>query len=1003
MLQFGSRTITVDGVTVFSDHADPLQFWYLPAPVSLAHRPPDNRVDFTFIKFKPAAATAGAKGGGFLMFESSLRLPKEIENKIKGELAGMVSGGEPLLTPVQFDEGKVRCIALDLEGAGGTAAQPAPPGAFRVVEAIHGATTPSLGGDNVAAFSLSLSQEGAIIVEKAFELGATPVGVIYDLKYTGLRPALHVEITADYERIYNHFSAGLEGQYAWFRIGIEAGFEKLVQEGAIQIKVIDFTGEDDKQQKEKWALDFFKEKLLADWFEPTLTPGQEKGGAAQPEGLDAVMKRAKDLAGDAAKAAKDAVSGKSDKQPDKPASQPAKAQGQPDSTQTSTPPKPPVQPQPQPQAADIRQAAEMQIVSRSPDPLPAGYGIAHKPAAAGVSETLTVTGPAGATVTVDGQSRPLQGGALALDVAPESTHSVKVAWPPAPAAQATQETFNLFFTFENPEPAPGWGPAHPVYRAYVANNPQPPDARFTGSAAPGKTAPPGGAQALQDWLDRLASPRIVSMTGHASFEGDSSAAKRAYNMSLSQRRLDIARGIVGSRATVSSATPRGQLEAEGAHRQGDQDDRVVRIAGAIDAGKGTPGVTIEARISRPKSQKPPAPPPAPPPQPQPQQPPPPPPPAGQTPPAAQTPAATAPSDSMPAAVSLKIKFLRQEEKKTVKLVYDRTEATQRAYAPQGFIGLLLDELEDKRSHFIEVDLDDPFFRQFQVTVDAPIDFARIGLISVQVAIDYGDPDDRASMKHADMIFDRNNHDRQVFTTFMSPDMATGYNAGIQYHFDGASDWIGERLTYEIPARPTTDRTLVLTPFEMLGFLEIGIFPNRVDKGVVDFTEVLFSYKDPAPGGWSHETTLLVRPDSPPQSLKLRLSNPAANKWAYRLVHHLKDGTTREENEVETAAQALPIDDPFESGLDLEFVPLWSAGQVRTAFVDVHYEDAANSYVRDERLEIAGSQTAPVPLRLSILDRTKKSFRYQVTIVGADNRLIRQPAVDGTDTVIGLSP
>ena len=29
MLQFGSTTFEVDGVTVFADHADPNQFWYL--------------------------------------------------------------------------------------------------------------------------------------------------------------------------------------------------------------------------------------------------------------------------------------------------------------------------------------------------------------------------------------------------------------------------------------------------------------------------------------------------------------------------------------------------------------------------------------------------------------------------------------------------------------------------------------------------------------------------------------------------------------------------------------------------------------------------------------------------------------------------------------------------------------------------------------------------------------------------------------------------------------
>jgi len=72
LLLSAPRSITVDGVTVFPDHADPNQFWYLPGPVSLAHRT-DGQAVFTLIKYKPAAVEGGAKGGGFVMFATSLR------------------------------------------------------------------------------------------------------------------------------------------------------------------------------------------------------------------------------------------------------------------------------------------------------------------------------------------------------------------------------------------------------------------------------------------------------------------------------------------------------------------------------------------------------------------------------------------------------------------------------------------------------------------------------------------------------------------------------------------------------------------------------------------------------------------------------------------------------------------------------------------------------------------------------------------------------------------
>ncbi|RIE00601.1 hypothetical protein [Cohnella faecalis] len=70
-------------------------------------------------------------------------------------------------------------------------------------------------------------------------------------------------------------------------------------------------------------------------------------------------------------------------------------------------------------------------------------------------------------------------------------------------------------------------------------------------------------------------------------------------------------------------------------------------------------------------------------------------------------------------VSFKLRIVHQEERKHIKLVYDRSEATQRTYAPQSFIGLLVADLE-KGKHFVEVDLDDPFFRVFTVSAERPL-------------------------------------------------------------------------------------------------------------------------------------------------------------------------------------------------------------------------------------------------------------------------------------------
>src|SRR5215813_10334218 len=102
LLLNAAKTITVDGITVFPDHADPNQFWYLPGPIALARRRGDNAPMFTFIKYKPAAVAAGVKGGGFVMFDVNLHMSDAQVNRLRSRVAALAPG-EPQLAMVPFD------------------------------------------------------------------------------------------------------------------------------------------------------------------------------------------------------------------------------------------------------------------------------------------------------------------------------------------------------------------------------------------------------------------------------------------------------------------------------------------------------------------------------------------------------------------------------------------------------------------------------------------------------------------------------------------------------------------------------------------------------------------------------------------------------------------------------------------------------------------------------------------------------------------------------------
>jgi hypothetical protein len=343
--------------------------------------------------------------------------------------------------------------------------------------------------------------------------------------------------------------------------------------------------------------------------------------------------------------------------------------------------------------------------------------------------------------------------------------------------------------------------------------------------------------------------------------------------------------------------------------------------------------------------------------------------------------------------------VHQEERKTLAIEYNRKKAVKRTHAPQGFIGLLLNELPDKARHFVEIDLDDPFFRVLGIDIATPVDFAKIGLFSTDVMIDYGDAADAQNHRHGEFRLTTADPGPKRFETFLNASRDIAFQVGFQHHFEADSGWIGEKLTYEVPARLTTDRTLNVNPADDLGFLELQIFPNRIDAGIVEAIDVALTYDDGAT--FQRADTFRVLPTSAPQFWRLRLTQPAQRVWQASFTHHLKNGEQRTTGPIASDAAFLPVDDPFEGALDIRAIPLFQPGTVQRVFVDVLYVDERNGYRREERLDIPGSTTEPVALRIALLDPALRAFRHRVTIVTTDGQLIQQAPVDGEETLIGV--
>ena len=251
MLYLNPPFLMVNGLSVFADHLDPLQWYFMPNdPQIVVRTDGDARIPaFSLVRFKGGSGPTG----GLLNFDVDLRVDADVLADTATQIRNQNNLRElPRLAPVPLEGGTVKLLILGTDtgaaaapAAGGTAtpgsgASPAPaaPGRF-VVKAQH-AANPSLYGDNQAAFSVLLDQDGAVLMERTLDGELTPIGVVYSLDYIGLRPAYNVRLSIDWDRVQEHLDKAFSANTLFVSSDITEQVDKLVDDRVIVLEVDTF-------------------------------------------------------------------------------------------------------------------------------------------------------------------------------------------------------------------------------------------------------------------------------------------------------------------------------------------------------------------------------------------------------------------------------------------------------------------------------------------------------------------------------------------------------------------------------------------------------------------------------------------------------------------------------------------------------------------------------------------------------------------------------------------
>lgn len=282
----------INGVSVFRDHEDPLQYYYLPAQprlrtnIDAATGKPVPRIQL--IKYRSLKAGSG----GFLTFDVHVGLLEAEIDAVASEIRRMARlPSTPRLAPIQPLDGNVRLLLFGQDSAAtppprAPGAPPPPPATPRFILKAQHFAKPALFGDNGAAFSVELDEQGTAIMEAAMKGEMTPLVVVYSLDFAGLRPAFSVRLHIDWDRVQTSMDETFGHDSFFTSTEINNATDKLIEKRVITMEADNFVpdaGDAGKAVAERFesARQRVQEMINDSFFEASLPPNKQR-----PDGWD---------------------------------------------------------------------------------------------------------------------------------------------------------------------------------------------------------------------------------------------------------------------------------------------------------------------------------------------------------------------------------------------------------------------------------------------------------------------------------------------------------------------------------------------------------------------------------------------------------------------------------------------------------------------------------------------------------------------------------------------
>lgn len=284
MLDLAQALGEVEGLPLYRDHEDPALVYALPGDIDLRWIAPDVP-DLSLQIFYPDEAVVGALDdlgasvGSILSLGVRCLLPADRAARVRAAVAAQLGRDDVRLAVPPWEDGSVQLLLLDAQREAG--ADPPADGDDALVQRVVGSRRPSLSdGELAALFHARLDRRGTALVSAALQGQAgSMAGVLYELSYAALRPAVDLRMSADLNRCADFIRAGLGVQAYYVGADLSTTFGRMKEEGVIDVQLVSQAVDAEAQRRVDDAVRDFYDVLMRELFRPALTPAEVLGAA----------------------------------------------------------------------------------------------------------------------------------------------------------------------------------------------------------------------------------------------------------------------------------------------------------------------------------------------------------------------------------------------------------------------------------------------------------------------------------------------------------------------------------------------------------------------------------------------------------------------------------------------------------------------------------------------------------------------------------------------------